>query len=327
MKIRPTIQTQSDLEAHLAQWGPLALDSKGLFDQWSTIQAQDTTDTLLSFPWDDDLRAADLVFMSVTVNGVPNAYVRAEPKAAARSGQRGRAVAIIPVVGVVTPFQVPWIYKIFGIRMASLPEIVGAARAAANDPEVGRIVLAIHSPGGSISGVPEAFAALREVDKVKPLHASVNYMAASAAYWLAAAAREIVATPSALVGSIGAKIRHVSIQKALDMEGVVVTDISNPDSKTDWSEVRDLTETARAEITRLVDDAYKMFKRDISSSRALDFAENGNQYGRVVPARDALKLKLIDRVTTFDKYLNEGQQLDLATETRRATLALLQRRK
>jgi ClpP class serine protease len=58
-------------------------------------------------------------------------------------------------------------------------------------------------------------------------------MAASAAYWIATAADEVVVTPSGQVGSIGVFATHEDISKALDMEGIKVSLISAGKYKTE----------------------------------------------------------------------------------------------
>lgn len=308
-----TTTQQSELEDALSTWGPLAMDS----------------DLLRRFAYADNelpLWAVEcnLAGLELTLETRAAGYHVVTAVGGRQSGQANKT-AIIPIIGPVTPFPVPKIFEIFGIRVASLPNIVAAARAAAVDPEVSRIVLVVHSPGGSAFGVAEATAALREVAKLKPMVASVNYLAASAGYWLASAASEIVATNHALVGSVGAAIRHMDYSRAADREGVTVTDISVPTSKRDITEFKPLSDTGRAELTGIVDEIYQVFKNDISLARGVDMDKLGDQYARVVPTSGALKLGMIDRVATFDQLLTEAPTGRNFTSTRRARLAILER--
>lgn len=307
----------------LASYGPLAMDLD-LFASHAASWAADETGALHAEPWTQELAGGEPTTLRA-VDAAGAAYLVVE-SVRGQSVAKGARTAIIPIVGPITPFALPEWMERYGIRVAALPKIVASARAAANDPDVGRILYAIHSPGGSVYGMPEAVAALREVSRRKKTVASINYLGASAGYWLAAAQSEIVATPSALIGSVGAAIRHVSFARMAEMEGVDVTDISLPESKRDVTEFKVLSETGRSELTRIVSAAYDTFKADISVNRRLDFVKNGEQYGRVVPASDALGLNLIDRVVTFDTVLGEGPAVDLPTQTRRAQAALLKRK-
>lgn len=79
------------------------------------------------------------------------------------------------------------------------------------------------SPGGGVGGVPEAFAALAAVRGRKPTVALSNPLMASAAYWLASAADQIVASPSALTGSVGVYHLHEDYSRAADAVGVTVS--------------------------------------------------------------------------------------------------------
>lgn len=305
------IQPELSLEAALGAWGPLAFDRDACL-WFAQIPDEDA-----------GLRACSLVgntHAQYLVTG--DAGTLSARSGAPAGASKGNKTAIIPIVGTVTPFGVPKFYELFGIQAASLPNIIAAARAAANDAEVSRLVLVVHSPGGSVFGVGEAYAALREVAARKPMVAHVNYLAASAAYWLAAAADEIIAAPSALVGSVGVRAQHVDVSRSLDRDGVTVTEISTPASKVDLSPYKPLSDAARAEIQRIVDEGYSAFAADISAARGVDMGVIGEQYGRIAPTAEALRIGLIDRIATLEAVLSEGKQAGDLTVTRRARLSV-----
>jgi ClpP class serine protease len=120
--------------------------------------------------------------------------------AAAASSSTPSKIAVIQVQGGQTP-RGSW----FG---TSLSGLAGQVRRAAADADVASIVLDIDSPGGTVSGTPEAAAAVRDAAAQKPVIAIANTLAASAAYWIGSQASEFVMAPSADVGSIGAMILH-----------------------------------------------------------------------------------------------------------------------
>ena len=76
-------------------------------------------------------------------------------------------------------------------------------RQQAADPQVSGIVIDVDSPGGNIARRAGGIRRVREARPAKPVVAVANHWAASAAYWLASAADELVVTPSGEVGSIG----------------------------------------------------------------------------------------------------------------------------
>lgn len=79
--------------------------------------------------------------------------------------------------------------------------------AAVSSPAVRAIVLEIDSPGGMVAGISEFASQVRAATAVKPVTAYVSDLGASAAYWIAAAAGEMVISNTSKVGSIGVVMR------------------------------------------------------------------------------------------------------------------------
>src|SRR5262249_39664576 len=79
--------------------------------------------------------------------------------------------------------------------IASDQGINARLRAMAEDPAVKGIVLEFDSPGGEVANVFELGARITELSKSKPVYASANEGAFSAAYALAAAA-EVLTVPA-----------------------------------------------------------------------------------------------------------------------------------
>ncbi|MEW5960161.1 MAG: S49 family peptidase [Chloroflexota bacterium] len=65
------------------------------------------------------------------------------------------------------------------------------------------IVMVVNSPGGSASAGHDIYFQFRKLREEKPVVASMDILAASAAYQIAIAANEIYAKPASLVGNIG----------------------------------------------------------------------------------------------------------------------------
>lgn len=76
-------------------------------------------------------------------------------------------------------------------------------RYARNDPAVKAVVVVINSPGGSAAYSEELYLDILSTRQEMPVVASVDLMAASGAYYMAAAADMIYAKPTSNVGSIG----------------------------------------------------------------------------------------------------------------------------
>lgn len=74
---------------------------------------------------------------------------------------------------------------------------------AVEDPSVRAVVIIVNSPGGSAAYSEELYLEVLEARRELPVLASVDLLAASGAYYVAAAANEIYAKPTSNVGSIG----------------------------------------------------------------------------------------------------------------------------
>jgi ClpP class serine protease len=88
------------------------------------------------------------------------------------------------------------------------------------------IVLAVDSPGGVITGVPEAADAIYSVRRSKPMVAVTTGINASAAYWLSSAAKTIVSSPSGDTGSYRRLDGPRGPSKLLDTLGLKVSLVS-----------------------------------------------------------------------------------------------------
>lgn len=217
-----------------------------------------------------------------------------------RQGQTmGAGVAIIPLYGPIVP-KAGLLTDMSGAT--SVQSFMSAVRQAVSDSEVKAIVLDVDSPGGLIDLVPEAAAELRDMRGSKPIVAVADTLMASAAYWLACQADEVVASPSSNVGSIGVYTEHDDISVAMELAGVKPTLISAGKFKTEGNEFEPLSDEAMRHIQSLIDDAYGLFVADVAKARGAtpDAVRNGFGQGRLLTARGSVTEGLADRVDTLD---------------------------
>lgn len=215
----------------------------------------------------------------------------------AGAGQQG-AVAIIPVYGVLAK-RMSLMAEMSG--GTSYDELESAIAEAVNDPEVGSVVLDIDSPGGEVDGLPEFASFLRAARDRKPVIAQVNSLAASAAYWIAAQASEIVVTPSGEVGSIGVYTAHQDVSGAMDKAGVRTTLISAGKYKVEGNPYEPLGEDALGAIQDHVDEFYGMFVNDVARGRGVTADVVLSEYGegRTLLAKAAKAAGMVDRIDTL----------------------------
>ena len=219
---------------------------------------------------------------------------------AVRAGAGG--VTVLPLFGTIFPRANLMTESSGATSAASFGKTFAGAMA---DTNVGAVVLDINSPGGAVSGIDELSSEIAKARGTKPIIAVANHLAASAAYWIATAADEVVMTPSAEVGSIGVFAAHEDVSKAMEAQGVKTTLISAGKYKTEGSPYEPLTDESRAAIQARVDEFYSMFVSRVAKNRGVSVSavRSGYGEGRVVGAVEALSLGMVDRVETLDQVI------------------------
>jgi capsid assembly protease len=219
---------------------------------------------------------------------------------AAKQPTRTGGVAVLPVYGVIN-HRMNMMSDMSG--GTSIEKLTAQFREALADPAVASIVLDVDSPGGSVTGVQELADEIYAARAQKQIAAQVNPQAASAAYWLASAASEIVSIPSGEAGSIGIFVPHTDYSKALEEAGVKKTLISAGKYKVEGNPFEPLTEEARAYLQSRVDQYYGPFVSAVARGRGVPVANvrEGFGQGRMAGAQDALAMGMIDRVATLDQ--------------------------
>jgi len=139
----------------------------------------------------------------------------------------------------------------------------------------------------------------------KAVIAQIQYLGASAAYAVASAATEILAAPSAMVGSVGVYGAHDDVTEALAKLGVKRTYISAGKGKTDMID-GPLGDEAKARTQAVIDGVYGRMVGDVVKGRGkgmtTDRVRNEWQ-AHVYPATEALALGMIDGIATLDETL------------------------
>lgn len=227
-----------------------------------------------------------------------------------------QSIAVIPIHGVLARRMNMMTRASGGTSLASVSK---ALRESVASSSVKAIILDIDSPGGEVMGITELHAEILKARRTKPVTAHVSGMAASAAFHLASAAQEITATPSAMLGSVGVIGVHIDESKAMEDAGLNVTLKTAGKFKADASGLVPLSEEGEKELQRRVDEAMSIMIRDIAKGRGMSASAVRKSFGdaRVVEAKLALELKMIDKIETFDSALARAGSGKPANETSR----------
>lgn len=204
-------------------------------------------------------------------------------------------VGIVPIIG-------PLVSRQSG-RWWSYDEIARDAAMMVQNDDIDAVIFDVNSPGGMVADIEVAASAIRTLSAIKPTSAHINGIGASAAFWLAAAADEITASQSSIIGSVGALISWLDIEGIFTKLGarkIEVLASQSPNKRLDPE-----SEEGLAELQAIVDDAGEMFLTRLSEYRGVSrevLMENYGQ-GLVRPASTALENGMVDRITSLEELI------------------------
>jgi signal peptide peptidase SppA len=228
------------------------------------------------------------------------AYIVGFPRAESKPYRLENGIGIISVRGALShrsSISAPSTY------LLGYDDIASELRAALEDTNVKDIVMEFDSPGGEVSGAFQLAEEIYRGRSVKPIHAMVTDMAASAGYLLASAATSITATNTSITGSIGVVMRHADYSKALANEGIKVTHIHAGARKVDGNPYEPLTAEVKRDMQASVDYYYGLFVDAVALYRGgvgLNRDAIRNTEAAVFVADQALEIGLIDHIDSPD---------------------------
>lgn len=178
-------------------------------------------------------------------------------------------------------------------------------REAASDPAIGSIVIDVDSFGGTVDMVQETAEFVRSLGKEISITAVANTIAASAAFWIAAQAGELVITPSGQVGSVGIVAKHEDHAGELEAKGIKMTVLSTARFKTEGSQAGPLSDAAQEHRLGMMAEFHAQFESDLAKGRGAPIATVRRNFGegRMVLAADAVERGMADRVATLEDVL------------------------
>ena len=190
--------------------------------------------------------------------------------------------------------------------------IGGRTRGGLNDSGIGpaidkafnrgkpaAVVLEISSPGGSPVQSSLIGARIRRLadEKNIPVIAFVEDVAASGGYWLAAAAGEIYADPSSVLGSIGVISASFGADEFIQRHGVERRVYTAGQSKSMLDPFRPEKPEDVARLKQLLEDIHGNFIDHVTSRRGSKLSSDTDLFtGEVWLAKRATELGLIDGI-------------------------------
>ena len=188
------------------------------------------------------------------------------------------------------------IINVEGMILDSAKVVEWADQVRKDDSYKGAI-LRINSPGGAVGPSQEIFAAIKRLDQIKPVVASMGGVAASGGYYAALGAREIYSGPSTLTAGIGVKMQIPNVNGLMQTVGISEKTLSTGNLKDAGSAWRTMSPEEESYFYELLNDMYVEFMQTVSEQRKISMEDvQVLADGGAMTGRQALGAKLVDQL-------------------------------
>ena len=247
---------------------------------------------LLASPWGMD---------EVSMAGVKDAVESMSPEAVLKyQGERPPRtqfvqvrgdVAIMDIKGPIVRWEtlLSWVFDWPSVEVLSLE-----FQKLLDNRQIETIIFNHDSPGGMVNGINEFAEQVFQARDRKKIVSYVGSLAASADYWLASAAEEIVIDPTAQLGSIGTV---VGFRKQTDN----TTQIVNTDSPNKRPDLN--SEEGLAEIRKRLNAIAEVFFSRVARNRSVTVDQVKALRGSVVVGQESIQAGLADRQGSLEELI------------------------
>lgn len=210
--------------------------------------------------------------------------------------------------------------------------LVAGLRAAFKDEKTAGVILRINSPGGSpvqAGLVFEEILRLREHHPTVPLYAVITDVGASGAYYIAAAAQEIYASPASLIGSIGVVAGGFGFVDTLEKLGIERRLYFAGDNKALLDPFSPEDSQQAAFFQALLDDVHQQFISAVQRGRGERLQDDPELFsGLVWTGERSVELGLIDGLGSTryvaEELIGQDRLVDFTRRLRWTDRLLLQ---
>ena len=222
------------------------------------------------------------------------------------------AVTVASFMGRPTNFAIGdkiGVIEVFGV-IADSRQVIEQLHEFRDNDSVKALVLRIDSPGGGVGPSQEIYDEVKAVDIIKPVVVSMGSVAASGGYYIAAPAREIIANPGTIIGSIGVIMEFTNVQELLDKIGLDSVVVKSGEYKDIGSPTRDMTVAEREILQNLIDDVHSQFVESVADGRNMEeTVVRSIADGRVFSGRRAMEIGLVDGMGNLQVAIQRAAEL------------------
>ncbi len=186
------------------------------------------------------------------------------------------------------------------ITYSDAEKIAEKIKTFSDTPTIKAIRINVTSPGGSVSAAETIVSALEYAkSKNKKIVVFMKELAASGGYYISTPADYIIASRGTITGSIGVIVQNLNLKGLLDKIGIKQYTFKSGEYKDILSPYREISETEKKLIQKIIDTYYNRFievilkyrGEKINKSELMKIAD-----GRIIVEEDALNYKLIDEI-------------------------------
>ena len=165
------------------------------------------------------------------------------------------------------------------------------------------VLLRLENSGGTVHEHGLAASQLKRIKNKKiPLTICVDKVAASGGYMMACVGNKIVASPFAIIGSIGVLAQIPNFNKLLQNKGIAFEQHTAGNYKRTVTMFGKNTDKDRKKLIEQLEDIHELFKNFIKNERKSVDIEKVST-GEYWYGKNALDLNLIDEIMTSDEYI------------------------
>ena len=226
--------------------------------------------------------------------------------ASARSGVE--YVAVIELSGTISYSESP--LSLFSGETLTPSQVRDLIGRVESDPSAKAVVLVINSPGGSAAASEEIYQMIKRLSDEKVVVAYIAEYGASGGYYIALPADEIIASPHALTGSVGAVSVVMNYAGLLKKLGIAVETFKSGRLKDIGSSWRNMTEEERLIMQSIVDSIAEKFEERVRENRG-DKIQNWSDVITAKPylGSQAVKAGLVDEVGSLEDAVKIAENL------------------
>lgn len=192
------------------------------------------------------------------------------------------SIAVITLTGVLYSWESEWVAK--------------QIEAVELNPNICGIVFVIDGPGGMVSHLDMAAAAVENCQK--PTATVVTGIMASAHFWLGTASdRTFIASPLCEVGSVGIVCTHYSFREYFKMNGIDYREIYPDTADLKNKETRVLVENNDESLIKArAEKIHKIFAETVARNLGIEYDPKLPLFrGEMFDGNEAVKLGYIDQ--------------------------------